>query len=197
MKEFKYILKVDPTNPQRTLERLGELVIGEAEAFADIDIEFVKSQEFITAVPIEIALTIPMRAQILYNNPECRFIVTGVPSFRIKNLTEFGYQVYTTKVEIPKEEEEGQGQEGPCDEKCDEGALRCADEEEKKPAPHVHVPVKLQEELPAPVKKYYIGGNEVSKEDFLAKVNELKKKFQDSGFNFAGPISKLFTWDIL
>lgn len=197
MKEFKYILKVDPTNPQRTLERLGELVIGEAEAFADIDIEFVKSQEFITAVPIEVALTIPMRAQILYNNPECRFIVTGVPSFRIKNLTEFGYQVYTTKVEAPK-----LLTEMPCDgvsELCPKeefDASQCAGKEEA-PKPHVHLPKKEEPQEEAPCKKYYIGSSEVSKEEFLAKVNELKKKFQESGFNFAGPIGKLFAWDIL
>lgn len=196
MKEFKYILKVDPTNPQKTLERLGELVIGEAEAFADIDIDFVKSQDFITAVPIEVALTIPMRAQILYNNPECRFIVTGVPAFRISNLTEFGYKVYTTKVDLNEEEE---------DQKCDEGALRCADNDEKKEEnenpkqPHVHAPVKepVEEESPAPVKKYWVSGKEVSKEEFLAKLDELKSKYKEAGFNFAGPLAKLFAWDIL
>lgn len=102
VKDFRFLVKVNPDNPKGATEALGGLLEGNREAF-DVDLDFLKQQDFITAVPIEIALTIPMRSQIMYCNPECNFIITGVPTSRVAKLLRYGYTVLPT-CEVKAEE---------------------------------------------------------------------------------------------
>lgn len=179
MKEFRYIFKVDHTDPEGTLRHVGEVVAGEPLAFQGVDANFVNQQDFITAVPIEIALTMDMRAKVIYVNPECRFVITGVPVFRIQNLIEFGYQVVPGNIQPGEDEEKKEGDENP--KVCERQPLKVV-EEENKPVP--------------PRAEYWIGGHRVSKEEFLTKVNEIKKQFEESGFNLI-PLKDLFAFNIL
>lgn len=171
MKEFRFIVKVDHSNPIATLQKLGELVCEDQKAFDGVDVDFVQQQNFITAVPVEIALTTELRAKTLYFNPECRFIVTGVPVNRLSNLLEFGYAIFdtlTVKEEIPE------GDENPKDE-----------------AP-VEDPAPVEEEAPKEEKKtYWLNGKQISEEEFNKEVSEFKEKLKGSGF-FMPFFEKLF-----
>ena len=195
MKEFKYIFKVDHTNPQKTLQMLGEKVVGAADAFSDIDLRFVQSQDFITAVPIEIALTTEMRSNLIYQNPVCRFVITGVPVHRIKNLVEYGYAVFTNKVETPEEPCEDKDEcsdapdlvenDAPVDERLDVLEETQGQEIEEKDG-----------EVPAPATeskaKYWVDGKEASKEEFDKAVEKFKLNTNNSFFK--GLVNDFFGW---
>lgn len=188
MKEFRYIFKVDHTNPEGTLKLVGEMVAGEPTAFQGVDVNFVNQQDFITAVPIEIALTMDMRAKVIYTNPECRFVITGIPVFRVQNLIEFGYQVVPGHLsgldeKLDEKEDEKEGDEDPKPENVKPCVKRCPEGKE------VDQPVEHRA-------KYWVGGKEVSKEEFLEKVKEIKKGFEDAGFNTI-PLKNLFAFNIL
>ena len=158
MKEFRYIFKVDHTDPEGTLKHVGEMVAGEPAAFQSVDINFVNEQDFITAVPIEIALTMDMRARVLYQNPSCKFVITGVPVFKVASLVEYGYQVVAGNIQQPED-----------------GTLKCADKKEE---------VQEKEEPQDEAKKearYWVDKKEVTKEEFLEEVKKMKNSLKDDG----------------
>lgn len=99
MVDFKILVKVAKTHELDTVKTLGKAIEGNEEAFLDVDPTWVSKQDFITAVPIEVALTMEVRDAVMKNNSNCRFIVTGVPVERVKTLVDrYGYQVLQTEV---------------------------------------------------------------------------------------------------
>lgn len=170
MKEFRFIVKVDHSNPIKSLQKLGELVCEDQKAFDDVDVDFVQKQDFIVAVPVELSLTTELRAHLLYSNPDCRFVITGVPTHRLSNLLEFGFKIYdTVKIELNVEdEEEADKEEVPVEKKEEE------------------VPVEKKEE-----QKFWVNGKEVDKKEFDAEVEKFKKSIGETGF-YLPLLNKLF-----
>ena len=157
VKDFRVLVKVDPSQPEKALKFLSKKVTGDPFALRDSDLEFIKKQDYIVASPVEISLDVETRAKLLYLAPNVRFIVTGVPANRVKNLIEYGYVAYSLALDEQPEEEEGD----------------VPPEEEKKP-------VKVEEknepvEDPKTVKEFWVNGKKVSEEEFDEKVSELSK----------------------
>ena len=193
MKEFKFIVKVTPNHPEKALEKLGEVVEKDKTAFQAVDLDFVRKCYFITAVPIEIALTTDLRMRNLYFYPDLRFIVTGVPASRVQNLIEFGYLVLTDfDLELPEnnpKEEAVDGQEGKGPEESDENP-RELEEFDENPKEEDEDRVKQEEHLPAPEEKpaptkaqYFINGLPATEEDFKVAHEKFKKKIEEFGFS--------------
>ena len=66
------------------------------------DLEFVNNQDYITAVPVEISLTVDERKAVRKANPETRWIVTGVGESDVTNLVvNYGYKVLEPEVKVP------------------------------------------------------------------------------------------------
>lgn len=109
MIDFKILVKVDPSNPQAAVAVLGQKVLNNEKAFASVDPVWVSKQDYITALPVAVALTVEMRAVVQANSPETKFIVTGVTTENVATLKEdFDYKVYalTEKKDSPKKEED-------------------------------------------------------------------------------------------
>lgn len=111
MIDFKILVKVDPEDPKKTLAILGQKVCGNAKAFETIDPVWAKKQDYLTAVPVEIALTVEMREVLQTHTPDARFVVTGVKTANVDNLVNmYGYRVFApifeTGFEIVKENKE-------------------------------------------------------------------------------------------
>lgn len=174
MKEFRFIVKVDHSNPIKSLQKLGELVCEDQKAFDDVDVDFVQKQDFIVAVPVELSLTTELRAHLLYSNPDCRFVITGVPTHRLSNLLEFGFKIYdTVKIELNVEEDENPKTEN------------LNPKVENDPA-KPEVPVEKKEE-----QKFWVNGKEVDKKEFDAEVEKFEKSTGETGF-YLPLLNKLF-----
>lgn len=103
MIDFKYLVKVNPNDPLAAARKLGQLILNNENAFSGVDATWIAKQDYITALPVAIALTVEMRAVVQANSPDTKFIVTGVTSANVADLvTDFDYKVYHT-VEIPNE----------------------------------------------------------------------------------------------
>lgn len=96
VKDWKQIVQVGD-NAAVAREKLAELVVGNKHALDDADLDFIDSQEYITAVPVELALTTHDRNILMENHPECRLIVTGVTKESAERLAnDYGYTVHVT-----------------------------------------------------------------------------------------------------
>lgn len=185
MKEFKFIVKVTPNRPEKALEKLGEVVEKDKTAFQAVDLDFVRKCDFITAVPIEIALTTDLRMRNLYFYPDLRFIVTGVPASRVQNLIEFGYLVLTDfDLELPEDESKEEAEEGP--KESDENP-RELEESDENPREEDEDRVKQEEHLSEPEEeltpKYFVNGHPATEEEFKTAHEEFKKKIEEFGFS--------------
>lgn len=97
MIDFKVLVKVNPEDSKAAVRKLGEKVLNDETAFASVDPVWVRKQDYITALPVQVALTVEMRAVVQANSPDTKFIVTGVTSENVDSLiNEFGYKVYPT-----------------------------------------------------------------------------------------------------
>lgn len=112
MMKFNYLVKVDQSDPLVAVKKLGQLILNNGNAFSGVDATWIAKQDYITALPVAIALTVEMRAVVQANSPDTKFIVTGVTSANVADLvTDFGYTVYSTVPEeklVAKEEKEVQ-----------------------------------------------------------------------------------------
>ena len=74
------------------LAELGMYVAGDSEYFHGLEnvVDF-KEWEFITAVPVEIALDADTRTRLMNKDGECRFVVTEVTPERVNTLKKYGY----------------------------------------------------------------------------------------------------------
>jgi len=176
-KDFRIVVKVNPEDPKKALQFLSERVTGKKWLLDGTDLEFVGSQDYITAVPIEIALDMETRAKLIYLNPNVRIIVTGVPANRVAHLREYGYVVFTLDAKL---DEDG------VSDSVEVSTNDSTDPE--RPGLEVHTSSKPSDcndkvEVPEMVAKlekssdnsgdckqnYYINGNPVSREDFEAE----------------------------
>ena len=82
-------------NPEAAVECLAKQVTGNAEAFKGVDLDTIHDKfEYITAVPIEIALTTDARHVLMKSTPEVRWIITGVTPESVKRMVnEYGYNL--------------------------------------------------------------------------------------------------------
>lgn len=97
MIDFKVLVKVNPEDSRAAIKVLGEKVLNDETAFMSVDPVWVRKQDYITALPVQVALTVEMRAVVQANSPDTKFIVTGVTSENVDSLiNEFGYRVYPT-----------------------------------------------------------------------------------------------------
>lgn len=173
-KDFRIVVKVNPEDPKKALQFLSERVTGKKWLLDGTDLEFVGSQDYITAVPIEIALDMETRAKLIYLNPNVRIIVTGVPANRVAHLREYGYVVFTLDAKL---DEDGVS---------DSVKVSTNDSTDpERPGLEVHTSgkpsenddeVKVSEKVAKLEKSsgdckqnYYINGNSVSREDFEAE----------------------------
>ena len=166
MKDFRFIVKVDHSDPTASLQKLGELVCANSEAFTEVDLEFIRNQDFIVTVPVEMSLTSEMRAHLLYKCPEVRFVVTGVPANRVSNLRELGFRVRDA-VSDSDEEEVQKEEKKELEKKEDSKELE--KKEEKKE-------LEKKEEKKEVVEKFYLNGKEVDKETFEKEVGDVAKE---------------------
>lgn len=198
--DFKYLFKVNAEHPEIALRCLGLKIANDANAFKGVELDFVRNQEFITAVPVEIALTVGARAELLFKYPDLKFIVTGVPAQRIAHLVDYGYEVYAIlndkeytafydhwyestrpesvneedKITLHPSDEEPVNEGGPSEPVDEAGPSEDCQKEE----------AKEENGDPKPEYRFWINGEEVSKEEFDEAVKKLEvdpeiKKFSD------------------
>lgn len=165
MMKFNYLVKVDQSDPLVAVKKLGQLVTGNRDAFANVDVTWARKQDYLTAVPIAIALTVEMRAVCQANSPDIKFIITGVTADNVASLVnDFGYTVYSTVPEeklVPKEEKKEVQSAGQ--------AIN----------PETH-------EV-----KYWYNGKEISKEEFEEKASKLEEDFKELWGEFGKKMMKL------
>ena len=198
-KEFRYLFRVNAENPEIAVKALGFAVTGDPKSFRGIETSFVKNQDFITAVPIDIALSVPERAHIIYRYPDCQFIVTGVPAQRVANLADFGYKAYALSNE--KELESFFKHFHQCEEGVAEDETVTAEEEvveenmpEKKEASD-ELCTCSKENAPEKIEadRYYLDGKEVSKEEWEKEWSKAEKDLKEAFKDFSK--EALYWWD--
>lgn len=179
MKEFKFIVKVTPNHPEKALEKLGEVIEKDKTAFQAADLDFVRKCDFITAVPIEIALTTDLRARNLYLYPDLRFIITGVPASRVQNLIEFGYLVLIDCLDLDEPEKEAKDE----DKAEDEPKEEAEDEQDKANDPGEEEPKEKEPKESDETPKYFVNGHPATEEEFKAAHEEFRRKIEEFGFS--------------
>lgn len=98
VKEWRYVVSVPEKCTVKDIERTLEEVMQEPGAFTNLDEKFFADAEAVTVVPIEIALTVEMRSEVLNCMPQCKYIVTKVEPSRINNLiNNYGYKLVIAK----------------------------------------------------------------------------------------------------
>lgn len=172
MKDFRILVKVNPAEPEKALKFLSEKLTGDPWLLRDTDIDFVKKQDYITAVPIEIALDMETRAKLSYLIPGIRVIVTGVPACRVKSLQEYGYTAFNLDAKLEDKDEEV---EDPI-----QKPVKKKEPEEKKEVVEEEKSVCKEKE-----EEYFFNGKKITKDEFNGKVAEFLKLYKDMFKNFS------------
>lgn len=159
MIDFKVLVKVIPTDPMASLRKLGEKVTGDEHSFVSLDPRWVAQQDYITAVPVEVALTVEMREVVQTHDPETRFIITGVTNANVDNLINmFGYKVFP-----------------PCEVK--EESVEYDEKEEVQDVPAPGTSAGQDMDPVTHTQKYYYNGKEISEEEYGKRLEEFTKQF--------------------
>ena len=94
MENWRKIVEVVPDEVELALEVLALELGLEENTFKGVDLNALKDAEYITAVPIELALTADDRETIMRSNPNIRFVITRVQSDRVSIMvSELGYEL--------------------------------------------------------------------------------------------------------
>ena len=150
--EFKYLVKVDKSNTVSSLRTLANLLGHVVNVFDKLDVEFIQDQDYITAVPVEIALSVQERQAILEKYPETRYIITGVRAEDVQRMQNYGYEVHATRYDLKTEEEiEAQKQE-----------------------PEEVVKPEVAKET------YWVNGKKVTEEEYNSAVENFRKEFKEA-----------------
>lgn len=104
--DFRHLVRIDG-NVEEAVRTLSVVTIGDANALDGVDLNFLKDFDYITAVPIQIALSYIERANLIKGNPNVNFIVTGIDKEWVPTLQKMGYIAW----EVEKVEEELTGEE--------------------------------------------------------------------------------------
>lgn len=175
--EFRVLIRVNKDQPEIAVKSLGYKVVGDVNAFSEVDLDFIRKQDFITAVPIEIALTLKDRVEMLYSHPNLKFVVTGVPVQRVPRLYELGYTAYAPFTEedfvrliatrdMPEEVVPEVEKDSPVVEEKNDGDENVGDE---------NLPNTEVDNTTSVEKKYYVNGKEVDKKQY----KDAAKEFED------------------
>lgn len=172
MKDFRILVKVNPAEPEKALKFLSEKLTGDPWILRDTDIDFVKKQDYITAVPIEIALDMETRAKLSYLIPGIRVIVTGVPACRVKSLQEYGYTAFNLDAKL---EDKDEGVEDPI-----QNPVKKEEPEKKKELAEEEKSVCKEKE-----EEYFFNGKKVTKDEYNEKLASFLKFYKDLFKNFS------------
>ena len=172
MKDFRILVKVNPAEPEKALKFLSEKLTGDPWILRDTDIDFVKKQDYITAVPIEIALDMETRAKLSYLIPGIRVIVTGVPACRVKSLQEYGYTAFNLDAKL---EDEDEGVEDPI-----QNPVKKEEPEEKKELAEEEKSICKEKE-----EEYFFNGKKVTKDEYNKKLTGFLEFYKDLFKNFS------------
>lgn len=170
MINFKFLVKVDPSNPKRAAEKLGELILNDKNVFASVDPTWTEKQDYITALPIAVALTVEMRAVVQANSPDTKFIVTGVTTKNVSKLIDdFGYKVFPS---ANISEESGKGEE---------------ESKEKKTAVE-----SAGQDTDGQKVNYYYNGRKVDQKEWQQHHDEFMETWNDVWKGFGEKLLELF-----
>jgi len=175
--EFRVLIRVNKDQPEIAVKALGYKVVGDVNAFSEVDLDFIRKQDFITAVPIEIALTLKDRVEALYSHPNLRFIVTGVPARRVPNLYDLGYTAFAplTEGDLIRIVSENSNEEKPKD--CEKEVVPEADENV---GDENLIPNKPDEDNTTSIEeKYYVNGREVDKKQYKNAAKEFENDLKE------------------
>lgn len=105
--DFKVLVK-SKDNAVSARKELARAINPENEhCFDEANLDFINRQDYITAVPVEIALTVPDRKVILEQNPDLQFIITGVTANAAASLVDkYGYGIIEPEEEEPESVED-------------------------------------------------------------------------------------------
>lgn len=104
--DFRHLVRIDG-NVEEAVKTLSMIIIGDANALDGVDLNFLKDFDYITAVPIQIALSYVERANLIKGNPNINFIITGIDKEWVPTLQKMGYVAW----EVEKTEEVLTGEE--------------------------------------------------------------------------------------
>lgn len=82
------IVEVESGEIDAALSALAENMGFEENVFENMNTESLEDAEYVTAVPVELALTSDMREKLLENNKDLNYIVTRVQKDRVKHMVE-------------------------------------------------------------------------------------------------------------
>lgn len=90
-------------NAKAARKLLAETLLPEnPDCLNSTDLDFIGEQDYIAALPIELALSVKDRANLRLSNPEIRWIITGVREEDVTNLVaNYGYKVLEPEREKP------------------------------------------------------------------------------------------------
>lgn len=95
-KDWNIIVKCEKGRGEEVRAILAQSLTGDEHALDGANIDFINSQEYVTGVPVEIAMTTDQRNALMEANPNCRWIVTGVAARSVERLVnDYGYEVLT------------------------------------------------------------------------------------------------------
>lgn len=104
---WRKIVEVLPGKVDSALETLAVSMGFEENIFSGVDINVLKDAEYITAVPIEIALTSEEREVIINKHPEVKYVVTKVRPERVNEMVAcLDYDLISIEDYISKVEDE-------------------------------------------------------------------------------------------
>lgn len=96
------VLVKSKNNANAARKMLAEALFpGHPECLDSTSLDFIKEMDYITALPVEVALSITDRAKLREQEPTVKWIITGVNAEDVSNLVaNYGYKVLEPKIEI-------------------------------------------------------------------------------------------------
>jgi len=104
IKEWRYIVPSGKGLAQAVKMTLSKKLMGTEDSFDSIDDSFFENVGFVTAVPIEIALTMPEREHVRVTCPNTKWIITGVKTEDLGTLQNLGFILLSKPIVIPEKE---------------------------------------------------------------------------------------------
>lgn len=92
--EWRYIFPCTNFTAKEVKAALKDkLKFDEGVNFDNLEEGFIENQDYITVVPIQIALDMETRSRVIETMPTCKFIVTGVSEENLDRLLSLGFTV--------------------------------------------------------------------------------------------------------
>lgn len=101
--DFRHLIAVNK-DVKKAVETLGYLLFDDPNTFDGVDLTFLGQFDYITAVPIQIALSYIERLNIMIGNPNVNFILTGINKEWVPALQKWGYEAWEWEIEETEED---------------------------------------------------------------------------------------------